>query len=580
MITGRFTVAGRRGLEKTAFCGTHTRCRRRCNNAVRDRNVAAHSHVNMNRDMNSTRACILLAIWTAAAAPAAAQDARLVAAAANQDRAEALALIAGGADVNEARADGATALIWAAHWDDLELARRLLAAGADVNKAEDHGVTPLARAVENTSLAMVETLIAAGADVDAAQVSGLVPLMTAARTGNADVVRALLAHGAAVDAATIETRATALMWAVAQPHPGVVRILLDAGADPAVSTAKGFTPLMLAAQNGDIETARALIAAGADVDAPSADGTHVLPYAIVRAQDAFALFLLDEGADPNGAMGGVRALHAAAGDVDLWLRDWYMRHGRYRLYAPLGGELDGARRLTLVKALLDRGAAVNARITSSAMFSSYVGYPTKGAFESFSVGTGDLRGATPLWVAATDMNGSERVFNYGPAYTSSSTEVLCALLAAGADPHLTTDDGTTPLMAAAGLGRATYTPRVPRGTRSPMAEEAVRILLEAGADINAVNEADFTALHGAAFRGLNEVVEQLVRKGADIDARDFRGRTAYRMAEGSKQSFQFQSWPETAALLATLGADTKLGIPGTVQERLRDVPLTVATGEP
>ena len=95
-----------------------------------------------------------------------------------------------------------------------------------------------------------------------------------------------------------------------------------------------------------------------------------------------------------------------------------------------------------------------------------------------------------------------------------------------------------------------------------------------------MNEADFTALHGAAFRGLNEVVEQLVANGADIDARDFRGRTAYRMAKGSKQSFQFQSWPETAALLAELGADTKPGIPGTVQERLRDVPLTVTTGEP
>ena len=52
------------------------------------------------------------------------------------------------------------------------------------------------------------------------------------------------------------------------------------------------------------------------------------------------------------------------------------------------------------------------------------------------------------------------------------------------------------------------------------------------------------------------------------------------MAEGSKQSFQFQSWPETATLLAELGADTRLGIPGTVQERLRDVSLTVTTGQP
>ena len=129
-------------------------------------------------------------------------------------------------------------------------------------------------------------------------------------------------------------------------------------------------------------------------------------------------------------------------------------------------------------------------------------------------------------------------------------------------------------MMAAGLGQATYTPREPRGVRSPSAEEAVRVLLEAGADINVVNEADFTALHGAAFRGLNEVIEYLVEQGADINARDFRGRTAYRMAEGSKQSFQFQSWPETAMLLEELGADTRLGVPGTVQERLRDASAT------
>ncbi|HCR00308.1 MAG TPA: hypothetical protein DIU48_12865, partial [Acidobacteria bacterium] len=137
----------------------------------------------------------------------------------------------------------------------------------------------------------------------------------------------------------------------------------------------------------------------------------------------------------------------------------------------------------------------------------------------------------------------------------------------------TTDDGTTPLMAAAGLGKATYTPREPRGVRSPSAEIAVRALVEAGADVNAVNEADFTALHGAAFRGINEVIEYLVTQGADIDARDFRGRTAYRMAEGAKQSFQFQSWPETAELLERLGANTRLGVPGTVQERLRDIPI-------
>ena len=523
---------------------------------------------------------MLLAISTAMSTTAHGQDFRLVTAAANQDRETVHQLLAEGVDVNAARADGATALLWAAHWDDVDLVERLLAAGADVNLADDHGVTALERAAENASLAMVRTLIAAGADVNAAQASGLAPLMTAARTGNASVVRALIAAGADVNATATETGSTALMWSVSEPHPEIVELLLDAGADPAASTIKGFTPLMFAARNGDIDIARALIASGVDVNAPSADGTHVLPFSIVSGQDAFALFLLEQGADPEGEMNGVRALHAAAGGVGTWLREWYARHGGNRLYSRRSrSRLGSHRRLPLVEALLARGADPNARITASAMLMSYIGYPRKGAFEPFACGTGDLRGATPLWVAAFDMNGAGRTFGVGESHTSSNTAILRALLAAGADQHRTTDDGTTPFMAAAGLGRSTYTPRQPRGVRSPSAEEAVRVLLEAGAAINAVNEADFTALHGAAFRGLNEVVEYLVANGADIDARDFRGRTAYRMAEGSKQSFQFQSWPETAALLAELGADTKLGIPGTVQERLRDVPAAVSTND-
>jgi ankyrin repeat protein len=98
----------------------------------------------------------------------------------------------------------------------------------------------------------------------------------------------------------------------------------------------------------------------------------------------------------------------------------------------------------------------------------------------------------------------------------------------------------------------------------------VKLLVETGVDVNATNEAGFTALHGAAFKGLNEVVEHLVARGANINAQDFMKRTAYRMAEGSKQTFQFQEWPETAQLLKQLGADTSLGTSGREQERQRD----------
>ena len=157
------------------------------------------------------------------------------------------------------------------------------------------------------------------------------------------------------------------------------------------------------------------------------------------------------------------------------------------------------------------------------MIMFFVGHPTKGAFETYACGTGNLRGATPLWVAAYGANGftgdAFNVSSVRPHFADSSADIIRALLAAGADQHLMTDDGTTPLMMAAGLGRATHTPGELRGVRSPSGEEAVRVLIEAGADVNAVNEADFTALHGAAFRGLNEIVQILVENGADINAR-------------------------------------------------------------
>ena len=523
-------------------------------------------------------------LFLAVAAPAAGEDPRLVAAAAAQDADGVRALLAAGVHPDTPRADGATALLWAAHRDDMHLVDLLLDAGADVNAADDHGVTPLQRAAENASPAMVDRLLSAGAGVDAAQASGLTALMIAARTGDAQVLDQLLKHGADVGAATIETRSTALMWAVAESHPDSARALLAADADPRASTAAGFTPLLFATRNGDVEMARLLLETGVDVDHTGIDGTHALPYAIIRGHDVFARFLLDRGADPNGAMGGVTALHAAVGRVDTWLAEWNRRHGGGARYSTRGSSaFDPVRALPLVKALLARGANPNARIAASAMFMSYIGYPRKGAFEPFAVGTGDLLGATPLWVAAYSANARVKDIRAGRAggtgavegaASRASAEILRVLLAAGAEPHLTTDDGTTPLMVAAGLGRSTYTPRELRGVRSPGAERAVEILLAAGADVNAANEAGFTALHGAAFRGLNEVLEYLVARGADIDARDFRGRTAYRMAEGSKQSFQFQSWPETAALLKRLGADARLGIPGTVQERLRDVPAT------
>lgn len=525
----------------------------------------------MNRGMIGLGLAGLL--LSANLAKAARPDLRLVDAASQQDWQTVRTLLKASVDVNTPQADGATALLWAAHWNEFDITDLLIAAHANINAANDHGVTPLALACENASAGMVDKLLKAGADVNAAQTNGVAPLMIAARTGQSDVVRLLLAHHANVNAVTAGTRQTALMWATAERHVDVVGLLIEAKADVHAASAVGFTPLLFAARNGDIEAARLLVAAGVGTNETGSDGTHALPLAITSGQDAFALFLLEQGADPNGSMHGVRALHAAAGPVDMWLREWLrVRRIDGVFGSPVVG-LPAARRVPLVKALLARGADPNARITTSTGVQGWLTIK-RGAFEPFSVGTGDLKSATPLWVAsfAANRGGFFPGGQFGGDMPAGSyADIMRVLLAGGADPRLATADGTTPLMAAAGLGQGTFSPGLQRGNRSPSAEEAVKILVEAGADVNAVNEAKFTALHGAAFRGLDEVIQYLVEHGADVNAQDFMERTAYRIAEGSKQSFQFQEYPETAEFIKKLGADTTLGIPGRVQERQRDV---------
>ncbi|HEV8319551.1 MAG TPA: ankyrin repeat domain-containing protein [Vicinamibacterales bacterium] len=512
---------------------------------------------------------LILFPLTVGMAAAAAPDSRLVDAVAGRDTALARTLLKEGIDVNTARADGVTALLWAAHWDDRDAVELLLRAGANVNAADDHGVTPLARACENASEAAVTRLLEAGANPNAAQTNGLTPLMTAARTGNLNVVKALLARGANVNAPTVATHETALMWAVGEGHREIVRALVENGADVHPRAQQAFSPLMAAADNGDIETAKILLAAGAQVNEIASDGTHPLPYAIIVGQAAFAQFLLEQGANPNADIDGITALHAAAGPVDPWLRAWNRLHGGRR-----AKRLKLNERETLVEALLAKGANPNARMTASEM--AGLGFIRNGAFDTFTTGSGDLSGATPLWVAAYASNrgeGSQSFVNRTRG-ADSSGKVIRSLLVAGARPDLTTADGTTPLMAAGGCGRAAHATNVPRAERQPMAEEATKLLVEVGVDVNATNEADFTALHCAAFTGLPELVQYLVDHGADLNARDWRGRTPFRLAEGAKQSFHYQEWPEVAALLQKLGADTTLGIPGTIHERLRGLAAT------
>ena len=447
---------------------------------------------------------LLIALLAAVPVAAGAEDdgRRLIEAVRAEDAGAVRSLLDRGADVRAAQPDGATALHWASYRDASAVAALLIAAGADVDAANDYGITPLALACENGAGAMVRRLLEAGADPNVSRATGETPLMTCARTGDGGAVEALLARGADPDAAESWRKQTALMWAAGAGHTPVARALVAHGADARARSAAGFTPLLIAAREDRPALARLLLDAGAEVSAETPDGLTPLLVATLRGHAALAVSLLERGADPNAGGAGYTALHWAAGSWHTELTGSLRGIATERddEWRSLNGLRSG--RLALVEALLARGANPDARL---------VAHPPQFGFASQRFRVSPV-GATPFLLAAMDGN----------------LAVMRALAAAGVDLRLATEQGTTPLMAASGLGR------VPAETRVTESEslEAVRFLLRHGADVNAANGDGRTALHGAAHIRSDALVQLLVDHGAEVRAGDRRGITPLMIAEG------------------------------------------------
>lgn len=420
-------------------------------------------------------------------------------------------------------------------WDDGSIARReevvrkLVEAGADVNAQSHYRGLLLNGAISHTpdfgqpahtlTPAMIKYLITAGANVNAAGRDGITPLMTAAVKGSDEITRMLIAAGANVNARDKEGK-TALMHApqYRNSKPEAVKVLLTAGADVNVADNEGRTALMRGAYHGSVEIVRLLLGAKASVNAKDKKGMTALMHAGTTFSVGAAKVLIEAGASVNER------------DEQVWTA---LMHGVLRHYNDSGAEFvkvliaagvdvntaaaDGATPLMLasrwydaevIRSLLAAGASVNAKdkMGQTALMYAFqsVGPTDMSLFTraGASVNERDARGWTALMYAA---------------FKNFAAEEMKALIDAGADVTAVNDEGQTPLMLAAQAGNA----------------KAVKMLLENGmaGAVNARDKRGRTALmYVRRWYTYDElagaVVRALVAAGADVNAADNEGRTA------------------------------------------------------
>ncbi len=465
---------------------------------------------------------LALAFVLIAAGSALAAGSPLVDAVKNGDRAAVRTLLERRADVNSAEPDGTTALHYAVQRSDPETVDLLLRAGANVKAVNRYGIAPLHVAATAGSAPVLEKLLDAGADPQSATPEGETVLMAAARTGDVASVKLLVSRGANVNATESWKGQTALMWAAAENNAAAMKVLIETGADvKARSKAGVFTPLLFAVRAGHVEATRVLLDAGADVNEAMQDGTSPLVLTLINGHYELASFLLDRGADPNAAKQGWTALHQI-----VWTRR-----------PNTGFNLPGAiatgsvNSLDVVRKLVKLGADVNARETRE---------PRDGFRNQLN-----RMGATPFVLAAKSVD----------------VPLLRVLLELGADAKIPTEDGTTALMAAAGVG--IWAPGENPGTDDE-ALAALKIAFEAGSnDVNAINENGDTATHGAVYRaGSIAMLTFLLEKGARPDVRNKKGWTPLIAADGVEFTPNvLKRYPDAAAFLRKALAERGLPVP-------------------
>jgi uncharacterized protein len=315
----------------------------------------------------------------------------------------------------------------------------------------------------------------------------------------------------------------------------------------------GLTALHFAVRQGHQETADVLLKAGADVNqVTTGDHTSALLMATINGQFDLAMQLLARGADPKLASdAGATPLYSAI-NVQWAPKSLYPQ--------PTSQRQQQNGYLVLMEALLKAGADVNARLTKHLWYMSF-------NFDLLGVNT---QGATPFWRAAyaLDIPAMKLLKKYGADHTIATTKPSGQMRNDDASPDESAagkgdpsglspippgGPGVFPLHAASGVGYGEGFAANSHIHAPDAWMPAVKYLLEElKVDPNQRDYNGYNALHHAAARGDNELIQYLMAKGVDVMAVSRKGQTTADMANGPVQ--RIPPFVSTVELLEKLGS--------------------------